>query len=75
MLRYYNHEIIIINTKTHFHTAEKLFELFCMENNFLYILQNAAIYLFKYLYITILLQDKSISLHCIILQNPFLAPE
>ena len=31
--QFYNDEIII-NTKTHFYTDEKLFELFCTENAF-----------------------------------------
>ena len=31
--RYHNDEIII-NTKTHFHADEKIFELFCIENDF-----------------------------------------
>ena len=30
---YYNDEILV-NTKTHFSTDEKLFELFCIENDF-----------------------------------------
>ena len=45
LLGYCNYEIIV-NTKTPF-TDEKLFELFCNEND-LNILQNVAIYLFKY---------------------------
>ena len=33
IFNHYNDEITI-NTKTHFHTNEKLFELFCIENDF-----------------------------------------
>ena len=45
--RYYNDEITI-NAITHFNTDEKLFELFYIENSFLIIFQNVAIYLIKY---------------------------
>ena len=67
---------IIINTETYFYIDEKLFELFCIENNFVKYYAKCR-NLFKYfvLYSTIILQGKSISLHCIVLQNPFLAPE
>ena len=33
LLSYYNDEIVI-NTKIHLYTDERLFELFCIENNF-----------------------------------------
>ena len=43
--RYYFYlGIRIINPKTHFHRDEKLFELFCIENDFAKYFANFAIY-------------------------------
>ena len=79
-----------IPLKHRFYTDEKLFELFCIENNFPKYSTKCQnlLYLFKYFvsYITIIPQNDTLLHHgtnqislkylcCIVLQNTFLAQE